>query len=64
LRLPETLCSGRKPSARDVYVAQCSQGVSLEEPLAGVAVEKNALFQRCSGFVVTIEARQRDAEAV
>jgi len=63
-RLSKALdCSG-EPSARDLHVAQCSQRVSLQKPLTGLAVEKNALFERCSGLIVTIEARQRDSEAV
>jgi hypothetical protein len=38
--------------------------VGLQKPGAGLAVEKNALFERGSGFIVTIEAGQRDSDAV
>jgi hypothetical protein len=56
-RLSEALDSSREPPARNVHIAERCQRVSLQEPLTSLAVEDNALFERRSGFIVTIEAR-------
>ena len=63
-RLLEALAARVEPAGASGHVAQRGERVRLEQPLAGLAVERDALFEHGARLLRPVQPRQGHAEAV